>query len=177
MFLIENSIKHQCCCLLTWHQPCGEKPVPWSRRAVCTGAGGDATNGEERWRSSGASVPQGKRGGKRSIPNIFSKSSPCLVSFLLHHLGKAMGQIWVHKCHVPIWFLGVSYKWLHSLESFSWELCIDSDFQKGLHGFCCFLRSFIYRQTLLGILKVMPQKLQVHKFLPCVSLLVCELAN
>jgi len=59
-----------------------------------------------------------KRGNKRNVPSIFTKSSPCPVGFLLQCLGKATGQLCISMCHVPSCFSGASYKLRLSLAGF-----------------------------------------------------------
>lgn len=117
-----------------------KKVDPWSR-TLCTsapGAGGDATIEEDSWRGTRASMLQCKRCNKRSVPSIFSKNSPSSVSFLLQQLEKAEGQLWVHIHDVPICFLGLSYKWLHSLKGL-WKLYTMS---VSIRGFFLFFTIF-----------------------------------
>lgn len=86
------------------------------------------------------SLLQGKSCKKRRTPSIFSENSPCSVSFLLQHLEKAMGQLWVHIHHVPICFLGLSYKFLHSLRGFLRKLY--TEWVSPLGSFFYFFRIF-----------------------------------
>lgn len=98
---------------------CAACPPGISHVSVCTsvpGAGGVAIIEEDCWRRTQTSMLQYKRCNKRNVPSILSTNSPCSVCFLLQHLEEAVGQLWVCIHNVPIFFLGISYKFLHSLE-------------------------------------------------------------
>lgn len=105
------------------------------------------------------------------------RASTALFASCSNILGKLWGSSESTCTICPFVSAGLSYKWLHSLKRFLWEMFIANDFLRGLYVFCCFLGSFIYRQTPLGLLTVMARKLEIHKGLPCVSPLVCELAT